>query len=136
MDPIRTIRLRWVHPAFSDMTYRLTGLQFASFAPQPWEPAVNAYHCKESIRICVDLAGLDRSEIDIAVEPQRVTVRGTREVPEPKSAEECVLKTIAMEIDYGPFLRVIRLPADSEIDIDEAKAEQENGLLWIHLPLK
>jgi HSP20 family molecular chaperone IbpA len=41
-----------------------------------------------------------------------------------------------MEIDYGPFLRVVQLPAEVEVDVDEAQAEQENGFLWIHLPVK
>ncbi|PYI87780.1 MAG: hypothetical protein DMF03_12645, partial [Verrucomicrobia bacterium] len=48
--------------------------------------------------------------------------------------EECVLQTIAMEIDYGPFLRVLPLPEN--IDVDQTKAEQRNGFLWITLPLK
>jgi HSP20 family molecular chaperone IbpA len=39
-----------------------------------------------------------------------------------------------MEIDYGPFLRVVELP--ERVDVDRATAEQENGLLWIILPLK
>ena len=39
-----------------------------------------------------------------------------------------------MEIDYGPFIREVLLP--TEVEIDEAHAEQRNGLLWISLPLK
>jgi HSP20 family molecular chaperone IbpA len=136
MDPIRTIRLRWMQGALTDVTYNLTRLQFAQFAPQPWEPAINAYRCQEAIRICVDLAGVERSQIDIQVEPQRLVLRGTREVPEPTDAEGRAFKTIAMEIDYGPFFRAVQLPAETEVDIDKAEAEQQNGLLWIHLPLK
>ena len=41
---------------------------------------------------------------------------------------------IAMEIDYGPFEREVRLP--DEVDVKKVHAEQKNGLLWIHLPLK
>jgi HSP20 family molecular chaperone IbpA len=136
MDPIRTIKLRWVQGAFSDVSYNLTHLHFTQFAPQPWQPAVNAYRGKESIRICVDLAGVDRSDIDIQIEPQRLILRGRREVPEPTDSEGRAFKTIAMEIDYGHFLRVVQLPAEVEVDVDEAQAEQENGFLWIHLPLK
>jgi len=39
-----------------------------------------------------------------------------------------------LEIDYGPFEREVELPA--EVDVKQARAEQENGLLWIYLPLK
>ena len=48
--------------------------------------------------------------------------------------EDRALQTIAMEIDYGPFQRDIRLPAD--IKIANVHADQRNGTLWIHLPLK
>jgi len=65
---------------------------------------------------------------------RRVLLRGEREVPEPKHKEGRALQTIAMEIDYGPFVRVVPLPA--EVNVDKASAEQENGFLWISLPLK
>ena len=58
--------------------------------------------------------------------------RGVAQVLEPVDGEECILQTIAMEIDYGPFLRVLSLPDD--IDVDKTKAEQRNGFLWITLP--
>jgi HSP20 family molecular chaperone IbpA len=41
---------------------------------------------------------------------------------------------LALEIDYGPFERVVELTAD--VDSAGAHAEHENGLLWIYLPLK
>lgn len=81
--------------------------------------------------ICVDLAGVKSSEIDLKIESQALILRGTRDVPEP---EHCALQTIAMEIDYGPFSRVLSLPDD--VDVSDARAEQRNGFLWIDLPLK
>jgi HSP20 family molecular chaperone IbpA len=39
-----------------------------------------------------------------------------------------------MEIDYGPYLREVTLPA--EVEIEKVHAEQRNGLLWISLRLK
>ena len=134
MDPIRNIKLRWLHGALQDVTYELSRSHFSRFAPHAWEPAINAYRCKNCIRICVDLAGVDRSLIDLTVEPRRVILRGTRELPEPTDDEGCALQLLAMEIDYGPFIREVPLPAD--VEIDEAHAEQRNGLLWISLPLK
>ncbi len=98
MDPIKNIKLRWLHGALHDVSHELSRSQFSRFA-HAWEPAINAYRCKTCIRICVDLAGVDRSVID-----------------------------------YGPFIREVLLP--TEVEIDEAHAEQRNGLLWISLPLK
>jgi HSP20 family protein len=133
MDPIGSIKLRWLHGALQDVTYELARSQF-QFAPHTWEPAINAYRCEKCIRICVDLAGVERSQIDLLVEPRRVLIRGERELPEPKHDEGRPLRLLAMEIDYGPFMREVALPA--EVEVDGAHAEQRNGLLWISLPLK
>ena len=70
MDPIRNIKLRWLHGALQDVTYELSRSQFSRFAPHAWEPAINAYRCETCIRICVDLAGVERSLIDLTVEPR------------------------------------------------------------------
>ena len=129
MDQIRNIKVRWLHGALRDITNELSRSQFSRFA-HAWEPAINAYRCESCIRICVDLAGVDRSVIDLSVEPRRVVIRGRRELPEPTHS----VQLLAMEIDYGPFIREVPLPA--EVEIDEAHAEQLNGLLWISLPLK
>jgi HSP20 family protein len=134
MDPIRNIKLRWLHGALQDVAYELSRSQFSRFAPHVWEPAINAYRCETCIRICVDLAGVDRSLIDLSLEPRRVVIRGARELPEPTEGEGRAMRLLAMEIDYGPFRREVPLPA--EVEIDQAHAEQRNGLLWISLPLK
>ena len=134
MDPTKNIKLRWLHSALHDVSSELSRLQFSQFAPHAWEPAINAYRCENSIRICVDLAGVDRALIDLTVEPRRAVIRGTRELPEPTDDEGCTLQLLAMEIDYGPFIREVPLPA--EVEIEQAYAEQRNGLLWISLPLK
>ena len=122
MDPIKNIKLRWLHGVLHDLTSELSRLQFSRFAPQAWEPVINAYRCEKSIRICVDLAGVDRALIDLNVEPRRVVIRGTRELPEPTDDEGCALQLLAMEIDYGPFIREVPLPA--EVEIEQAHAER------------
>ena len=52
-------------------------------------------------------------------------------MPEPT---DHAVQMLALEIDYGSFEREFELPA--EVDVKQSRAEQENGLLWIHLPLK
>jgi HSP20 family protein len=95
---------------------------------------MNAYRCAECIRICVELAGVDRSDIELTVRSRRLTIQGSRDVPEPDSNDGRALQTIAMEIDYGAFHREIQLPA--EVEVEKVHADQRNGLLWIHLPVK
>jgi HSP20 family protein len=129
MDPIRRITLRLLQSAPQDITLRLASFQFA---PPTWQPPINAYRCEKGIRICVDLAGVDRGAIDLRVEPHRVVIRGERDVTEPKDAHDNAVEMLAMEIDYGPFERSVDL--FDEVDVEKVHAEQTNGLLWIHLP--
>jgi HSP20 family molecular chaperone IbpA len=130
MDPIRSIKLRWFNGTLADIS--VTRVQLWHAAPHTWQPPINAFRCARGIRICVDLAGIDKSEIDLQVEPRRVVVRGSRPAPEPTSEQP--VQMLALEIDYGPFERAVDLPI--EVDVDEASAEQQNGLLWISLPAK
>ena len=134
METIRTIRLRWSHGSLHEMSSQLAAAGLPQFAPAPWQPAINAYRCEECVRICVELAGVDNSAIDLTVQERHVSIRGIRDVPEPSDTEGRAVQTIAMEIDYGPFHRELHLPTD--INIDEVHADQRNGMLWIYLPLK
>lgn len=132
MDPIRNVKLRWLQGALGDMTYELTR-HLSGFVPGKWRPAINAFRCEKELKICVELAGVEKSAIDLTVEPGRVIIRGTRVIPEPPHGSGCA-RVFALEIDYGPFEREVLLPA--EVDVEQSTAEQENGLLWIHLPIK
>jgi HSP20 family protein len=134
MDSTRTIRLRWLHSSVRDVTRQVADLRLSRSGPHTWRPAINAYRCKDCIRVCVDLAGVDRSDIDLVITSQCLSIRGVRDVPEPSHEARRAMQMIAMEIDYGPFERELRLPV--EVKVDKVHAEQKNGLLWIHLPLR
>jgi HSP20 family molecular chaperone IbpA len=41
---------------------------------------------------------------------------------------------LALEIDHGPFERIVELPAD--IEPKGVTAEHREGILWIRLPLR
>ena len=129
METIRRIKLRWLNGDLSEVTLR--SVQLWRAGPHTWQPAINAFRCERAVRICVDLAGIDQSHIDLTIQPRRVLLRGAREAPEPSDQ---TVQMLALEIDYGPFEREIELPAD--VDVEQARAQQENGLLWIYLPLK
>ena len=134
MDSTHTIRLRWLHSTLAGATHQLGSLRISRSGPHTWRPAINAYRCPSCIRICVDLAGVDKSDIDLTIRDQRLSIRGVREVPEPGSEKKHAMQMIAMEIDYGPFEREVALP--DEVDAEKVHAEQKDGFLWIHLPLK
>ena len=123
----RYVQLRWMSG---------TGIPGTPLSHAPggtWQPSLNAYRCEKCIKVCFDLSGVDKDRIDIQIEPGRLVVRGVRQAPEPDSGEPLPRQILAMEIDYGPFVRELRLPA--EVLRDEVTAEHRNGLLWINLPL-
>jgi HSP20 family protein len=133
MADVRSIRLRQLQGRLGDVVYQLTRVQFSEFSPAGnWRPSINAYRCPERMTICVDLAGVDRSSVDLQVEPRRLLLRGNRELPEPGGGEERPMQILAMEIDHGPFEREINFPAD--VEPGRVTAEQRNGMLWVYLP--
>lgn len=106
---------------------------------EAWSPAVNIYEVGRILHVCVDLAGIDRDKIDVRIEPGRLTVRGVRHAPEPRSIQsgkpprEIEMKIHSMEIDYGAFCRVIQVP--QQVNLDGVQSEYRSGILWITLPL-
>jgi HSP20 family protein len=135
MGDIGSIHLKRLHGQLGDLVYELTRIQFSKCRPaKAWSPAINAYRCHHQIIICVDLAGVDKSLLELRVETDHLRLRGRREPPEPAGTEHQMLQILAMEIDYGPFEREIAIP--SEVDPQRVKAEQQNGLLWVYLPFR
>lgn len=126
-----------ISQALGRMAEQLSGTHFAGFRPpsQGWRPNLNAYRCADSVEICVDLAGVDKSAIALSVHGRLLHLRGQREAPTPPhDAAHACRRIVTMEIENGPFERSLELP--DEVDTDGITARQENGLLWIHLPLK
>jgi HSP20 family protein len=107
--------------------------EFAAAGGSPaWRPAINAYRCRDRFTVCVDLAGTSKEAIQVTVEGNRLTVRGVRPSLEP--GRDCPgLVVLAMEIDHGPFERILELPA--VVDSARVTAEYRQGILWIDLPL-
>ncbi|HEY5741700.1 MAG TPA: Hsp20/alpha crystallin family protein [Terrimicrobiaceae bacterium] len=129
----KVIKLKWFHSQLqSRLAYELSSARYTQ--PEGWRPAMNAYRCEGCIRVCFDLAGVDRARIDLMIEPKRLILKGSRPTPEPVSPEGRPLQIIAIEIDNGPFARELHLPA--EVLPDQVTAEQRDGLLWVKLPLR
>ncbi len=127
------MQLKKLHGQLGDLLYGYSKVTFTqSYQPSGWEPAVNAYQCDDSLKICVDLAGVETRSIEIRVEQNRLIVRGNRPLPEPPMENRC-RKILVMEIDYGPFERVFELPL--AVDSERVSATHSIGLLWIQLPI-
>ena len=134
MNETTSLRLRILQEQLSSIACEVTRVQFrGSITPPRWQPRLNAYRCVDRIVICVDLAGIDQSEIDLRAEPLRIVLRGKRRTPLPFAGGE-VLQVLAIEIDDGSWERDLPLPL--EILPEDVRAVQQNGLLWIDLPLR
>jgi HSP20 family protein len=130
-----SIHLKRLHGRLGEVIYEFTRMQFSPFSPpQKWSPPLNVYRCEGCLVVCADLAGVDRSAVKLQVEPRRLLIRGTRAAPEPAGTAAKPVQVLAMEIDYGVFQREVLFP--TEVETSRVAIEQDNGLLWIYLPLQ
>ena len=131
------VRIARVTAVTVEIGHALQSLHFSNFRPAAteWEPRLNAYYQGDSIDLCFDLAGIEQEQIEIVIEPNRVTIRGSRSVPRPPSdAQSDVRRQILlMEIESGAFTRTVDLP--HRIDPEQSVARQESGFLWLNLKL-
>lgn len=134
IDEPREFYFRQLETRVGIITGELTRVRFGSMqARAAWPVSMNAYRCRDCILVVAELAGIDRAQISLSVEPRRVRLRGHREPPEPRKGDGPPLQVLAMEIDHGAFEREIVLPV--EVEPERVEAEQREGLLWIRLPL-
>jgi HSP20 family protein len=104
----------------------LVGARSSGFSPN-----VDLYYCGDPQRaiVKVDLAGVELSEVTIEVSGRELVISGERPVQE---TEGRVYQQV--EIDSGPFRRIVELQVD--VDAERAKATYEDGVLRIELPLR
>ncbi len=93
-------------------------------------PAVDVYYLGDPPRAVVraDLAGIDPGEVELEIRGRELVLAGLRR---PEAADGRVYQQV--EIEHGPFRRVIGLGAD--VDADGARARYEQGVLIVELPL-
>ena len=132
-----------VTPQVAKMMEQLSRGYYGFMPSEVWTPNVNLYETSAAYHVCVDLSGVEKDKIDITVQDHRLTLRGTRPVPQclaTKAAEETPageqvrLRIHLMEIDHGAFAREVELPHD--VIREGIAAKYVDGMLWIELPKK
>ena len=95
-----------------------------------FSPAVDVYYSSDPPRAVVraDLAGIDPNEIELKISGRELTLSGHRR---PQHGEERVYQQL--EIEHGPFRRVVALSVD--VDSTAAVASYEDGILTVELPV-
>jgi HSP20 family protein len=95
-----------------------------------FSPAVDVYYASDPPRAVVraDLAGIDPNEVQLEIRGRELVLSGHRD---PQGGDDRVYQQL--EIEHGPFRRVVPLGAD--VDADAAAATYEDGILTVELPL-
>ena len=96
-----------------------------------FSPAVDVYYAGDPPRAVVraELAGIRASELELEIRGRELILAGQRRPAD--SARRSALYQ-QLEIQHGPFRRVVALGAD--VDADGAKATYEDGILTVELP--
>ncbi len=93
-----------------------------------WVPNTDIYTTDEGLVIKMELAGMRSENLQITVEGSQLRINGQR----PDGCRAAKFSFLAMEISYGPFEKVLDLPAG--YDLGQAKASYQNGFLRIDVP--
>lgn len=93
-----------------------------------WKPLTDMYETEEEIVIVMDIAGISTRDISLRLHRNILVIRGIRREPTYAGKR----KYYKMEIDFGPFERMVELP--SKVDPDGVTARLTQGFLEIQLP--
>jgi HSP20 family protein len=116
---------REIDELFGDVFERQTGLRGRGFAP-----SVDVYYADQPPRAVVkaDLAGVDIADVALEIRGRQLLIAGERR---PAAAAGRLYQQI--EIEHGPFRRLVELGAD--VVAAEARASYEDGILEVEIPL-
>jgi HSP20 family protein len=116
---------REIDELFGDVFERSTGLRGRGFSP-----SVDVYYQDDPPRAVVraELAGVDIDDVALEIRGRQLLIAGERR---PVEAAGRLYQQI--EIEHGPFRRVVELGAD--VVAEEARASYEDGVLQVEVPL-
>jgi HSP20 family protein len=116
---------REIDELFGDVFERSTGLRGRGFSP-----SVDVFYVDDPPRAVVraDLAGVEIDDVALEIRGRQLLIAGERR---PAQAGGRLYQQI--EIEHGPFRRVVELGAD--VVADQAKASYTDGILEVEVPL-
>ena len=94
-----------------------------------WDPNVDVLDDGETIRILVELPGVDAGDVKVAIRGRVVMIRGTKK-GRVRAREG--LRFFCMERYFGAFVKSIPLPRP--VNSHHARTRLSNGLLEVTLP--
>jgi HSP20 family protein len=95
-----------------------------------FRPQVDSFRTENppTFTVIVEIAGIDPDQVSVTASEGALVISGERRR---QPCEGRVFQQI--EIEYGPFERLVHLP--DEVDLAQAEARYERGLLTIEIPI-
>jgi len=90
-----------------------------------WRPRVDVYEIKNELYIVVDMPYVEPDNIEIVINEEYIVLKGVRD----QIGTDKKRHYYKMEIDFGPFERVINLP--QKIDVSTIKQCYKKGFYII-----
>ena len=112
---------------FEDVTERRTRVDNetgSDLETADWYPAADVYGQTDEYLIAIDLPGIDRSTLELTIDDNRLTIKGTRTVRETSTSQT--------ERPGGRFLRTFSVPGS--VDQKDIRAAYKDGVLEVRLP--
>ena len=102
--------------------------EFPALLPKMWAPDIEVFERNEKFVVRVDLPGLKKEDVKIAVTHDELTIEGERKL-EKEEKEKGFYRT---ERTYGRFYR--RIPLPEHVKAENTVAAFRNGVLEIEMP--
>jgi HSP20 family protein len=93
-----------------------------------WNPDVEVCEQDDHVRVCIDVPGVDESNLQVEVDEGYLTIRGERQ--DERATDPGHRRS---ELHYGAFTR--RIPLPDGVDPDAARAVLRNGVLEVRIAL-
>lgn len=93
-----------------------------------WHPPTDVFESDEAYYVKIEMGGMRREELDVAVENHILRISGKREERSPSAK----IRYRQAEIKYGPFEIKLKLPRD--VDQSTIRAAYDNGFFEAVLP--
>ena len=95
-----------------------------------WKPPIALWEGKNEIILVVDLPGVKRDSVHVAINRGVIQIHGERPLPQGKSGDERTLRYT--EQPFGKFRRIIPIPLATRFE--ELQAQVRDGILEIRVP--
>ena len=99
-----------------------------SLSEKIWNPPTDVYEVGDAIIVTMEVAGVREEDLSISAENNLLIIRGYRRDEHPAPKQNYHL----LEIRYGPFERVFRLPGG--LDTEGVDATYTQGFLSVRIP--